>query len=104
MTNKEIAEKLAQYENYLHINGSDDKLVDAMCLAVELADGNHDDKFTVSVCQKAADVIREYIKRVAHGTFEELEQRVTGQSYAEYLRHRGHPRERGYGRCRAHWS
>ena len=74
MTNKEIAEKLKDYEHYQHLNGADEQLVDAMCLAVELADSNKDDKYTVSVCEKAENVIRAYITRVARGSFEQLEE------------------------------
>lgn len=75
MTNEEISAKLKEYQTYQHLNGADDSLVDAMCLAVEIADGNKSPKFTVSVCNQALEVIRNYILRVAKGTFEQLEQR-----------------------------
>ena len=73
MTNKEIQAKIDQYVTYQTLNGTDEKLVDAMCLAVELADGNKDPKFTISVCDKAKQIIRDYILENAHGTFEQLE-------------------------------
>lgn len=75
MTNEEISAKLKEYQTYQRLNGADDSLVDAMCLAVEVADGNKDPKFTVKVCNIALGVIREFILRVAKGTFEQLEQR-----------------------------
>lgn len=76
MKNQDIAKKLTEYENYLTLQGADDQLVDAMCMAVELADMNKDDKFTISVCEKAKSVIRQYIEEKAHGTFEQLEERA----------------------------
>ena len=75
MTNEEISAKLKEYQTYQRLNGADEPLVDAMCLAVEVADGNKDPKFTVKVCNIALGVIREFILRVAKGTFEQLEQR-----------------------------
>ena len=75
MTNEEISAKLKEYQAYQRLNGADEPLVDAMCLAVEVADGNKDPKFTVKVCNIALGVIREFILRVAKGTFEQLEQR-----------------------------
>ena len=74
MTNEEISAKLKEYQTYQRLNGADEPLVDAMCLAVEVADGNKDPKFTVKVCNIELGVIREFILRVAKGTFEQLEQ------------------------------
>ena len=74
MTNNEITAKLKEYESYQHLIGVDEQLIDAMCLAVELADGNGDDKFTISVCEKAKEVIKKYILRVTRGTFEQVEE------------------------------
>lgn len=74
MTDKEIAEKVTQYEHYQRLNGTDDKLVDAMCLVVEQADMNKNSKFIIEVCNKTIKIIRDYISRVSHATFEQLEQ------------------------------
>lgn len=74
MTDKEIAEKVTQYENYQRLNGTDEKLVDAMCLVVEQADINKNSKFIIEVCNKTIKIIRDYISRVSHATFEQLEQ------------------------------
>ena len=74
MTREEIEKRLSEYQTYQKYNGANKELVDAMEIAVRLADNLSDPKFTIDVSHMALNVIRDYIREKSHSTFEQLEQ------------------------------
>ena len=74
MTREEIEKRLSEYQTYQKYNGANEQLVDAMELAVRLADEFNDPKFTLDVAHRAMDVMRAYMREKAHGSFEQIEQ------------------------------
>ena len=74
MTREEIEKRLSEYQTYQKYNGANEQLVDAMELAVRLADECGDPKFTIDVAHRAMSVMRDYMREKAHGSFEQIEQ------------------------------
>ena len=74
MTREEIEKRLSEYQTYQKYNGANEQLVDAMELAVRLADEFNDPKFTIDVAHRAMNVMRDYMREKAHGSFEQIEQ------------------------------
>ena len=73
MTREEIEKRLSEYQTYQKFNGANEQLVDAMELAVRLADECDDPRFTIDVSHRAMNVIRDYIREKAKASFEQLE-------------------------------
>ena len=74
MTREEIEKRLKEYRIYQNLNGVDEKLIAAMELAVQLVDEFNDPKWTIEVAHRAMDIILEYIRVKANGSFSQLEQ------------------------------
>lgn len=74
MTREEIEKRLSEYQTYLKYNGANKEFVDAMEIAVRLADNFNDPKFTIDIAHMAIKVTRDYIRETSHCSFEQLEQ------------------------------
>lgn len=74
MTREDIEKRLREYQIYQNSRGIDENLVNAMEIAVRLADEYKDPKWTVEVAHRAMNIIREYLKKKSNGTFEQVEQ------------------------------
>lgn len=68
-----LVKKLKEYENYRISNGCDERLVDAICLAVDAAVEVGEQGIILQACGSALSIIREYIKNTTKNTFEVLE-------------------------------
>ena len=62
MTREEIETRLSEYQTYQKYNGANKEFVDAMEIAVRLADNFNDPKFTIDLAHMAIKVTRDYIR------------------------------------------
>lgn len=77
MANSELLEKINEYENYIKVNGIDETVINAYCMACETAmsDKNNID-YGLTVCARAKELIEEFVMKSTGGTINNLDMYV----------------------------
>lgn len=74
MASQSLKDTIANYENYIKVNGITEELVNAYVQAVEVAIvGEKDVKYGLEVSKRVKELIRQFITNLTGGTFEQLE-------------------------------